>query len=639
MNHRTARRGETRVDRKVARKDQGSHARSGPRKGYHSESSAPRDTGAKLTLSVNALDYCLRIWEALDCPFSLSCYMLARNGEFEQLVRKGIHPSWFNDRHAADFYRAYQSVKLMSKYPYLDTGIDTQKVAYRKFIACESSCRETNERFRSYDISARPVLHSVLNRMQRKISLILGDVPSLDRLDFSFGPGASYGVRGDTSAYRKVDDTALECTYTLISLLPDFLGEFPGWIAADQASVRLIQGSELVTVPKDATTDRPICIEPNLNGLGQKGIGKYIRGRLLRHGIDLRDQSLNQRLAGLAYSCKLSTIDFASASDTIAYLLVLDLLPPAWVDLLDSFRCPRYQVDEAWYNFQKFSSMGNAYTFELETLIFYAMAVAVCDELGLPYSTGVDVAVYGDDVIVPREAFDLFSEVAGFCGFELNSKKSFREGVFFESCGHDYFAGSLVTPYRLKERIDEPEQAYLAGNNLLRMASRLLDLQGSSADAAVSALSDCHRWLVRQIPRGWKVFGPSSPARDSSNVTIDGYDTHFIAPWDLVCPTVGTFGYRFRRLTISLLPVLPDEWVDSDGSALPKADRHLKSVAWPLYEARGFVPPKWGWLTDDTPETMGIDGYGVRGKTRRKTSWAHAQAWDYPESLIGYFYR
>lgn len=618
---------------------------------------------------ISVPEYCSRVWEALDCPHSLSCYLLALNGEWEQLVRRTVDPLSF--LRPSDFYRAYQAVKLASKYPYFDTGIDKTAVAYRKFIQAEVQCKLTNARFRDAEmISLDGRLRSIIfDRMQRKIASVLGPVPQLSELDFSFGPGASYGVRGNTSAHQKVELTALECTHTLVPLLSEFLGEFPGWITATHAEVRLIPGSELCTVPKDATTERSICIEPNLNGLGQKGIGGYIRDRLLRYGIDLRDQSINQRLAQRAFSEALATVDFASASDTIAYTLVWNLLPPEWAELLDSFRCPSYTIDGQWYTFQKFSSMGNAYTFELETLIFYCMASAVCEELGISTVTGVNLAVYGDDVIIPRESFHLFKEVSEYCGFALNDKKSFAGGAFFESCGYDYFQGTLVTPYRLKEHIYEPEQHYLAANNLVRILERLAALEeldyGSLASHSATAgarsathmvdifnqyysvkvpsvwrnaakvLADCHRWIRRQTGSGWLVFGPAS-ATDT-----DGYhdivDVAFHAPWDYVTPRYGTFGYRFKRLAIIPNPVLPPGWYDDDGEPKSFTDRHYETAAQALYAAQSIKSPINGWLTDDTPESPDVKGYAVRGNVRRKTIWAWSSDWTQLSSCAWFY--
>lgn len=474
----------------------------------------------RLRMKLDALSYAQRVWEAMDTATSLSCYILARNGEMSQLVRKSVRALDYLD--PFDFYRDYQSVKLLSKYPFLETGIDTEEVARLKFKESEDACLRTNVRWRMRENNGwlfNPRVERVITLAQRKISSILGDVPSLEQVDFGFGPGAAYGVRKETSVFNKVS-APLECTYVFADKAPEFLSEFPGWIPPGTATINLVQGNQLAFVPKDAKTDRPICIEPLLNGMYQKGFGSYIRDRLRKFGINLRDQGVNQKLASTAHIDGLATVDFSSASDTISYRIVLDLLPWDWFEALDVARSPCYEDGKEWKTFQKFSSMGNAYTFELETLIFYALACACCEEQGVNFETGRNLSVYGDDVIIPRSVYDLFSEVGVACGFAINHEKSFHEGPFYESCGHDYFNGTFVRPFLLKKRINTLLPAFYAANTLKRLASRLEKARIESMGCLLfkrrlaayhdvaRRLGEIHRWVVCRIPDRLRVLGP-----------------------------------------------------------------------------------------------------------------------------------
>jgi len=509
----------------------------------------------KLRTKLTALDLAKRLYQAIDTPLSLSCFLLAKYGEFEQLVTKSVEPVWY--LHPARFFLDYQAVKLLSKFPHLDTGIDRQLVAKKKFIEAEVLCAQTNARFRDIWSSgdSSPLSASVARvmwRAQQKISNILGGVPTYEELEFRFGPGAAFGVRGETSVFNKVSST-LECTFAMLPVLGDFLAEFPGWIRTDTAEVIPRNGSQLTFVPKDAKTDRPICIEPLLNGLYQKGVGTYIRSRLKRHGVNLDDQSINQKLAERAYWDQLSTVDFSSASDTIAYNLVQDLLPIDWFQFLDVARCPRYLIEDRWYNFNKFSSMGNAYTFELETLIFYSLACACCEESGVPYQTGVNLHVYGDDVIIPRGAFDLFAEVSSFCGFLPNQKKSYKSGDFFESCGHDYFQGYFVRPFLIKKEFTTVEDAYYATNQVLETISKIEGLPREShdrddRDGVIHRLHDVHAWCISGIPRSLRLLVPYGQG-----------DCGLHADFDVACPPkhkhwCGFTYVAFRRRALKYSP-------------------------------------------------------------------------------------
>jgi len=230
----------------------------------------------------------------------------------------------------------------------------------------------------------------------------------------------------------------------------------------------------LAFVPKNAKTDRTILIEPTGNIFLQKGIGKMIRKRLLRASIDLDSQEENQRFAKLAYSHGYATIDFKAASDSISIAIVKELLPPDWLELLEVCRSSQYSIKGREFTFNKWSSMGNGYTFELESLIFWGLACATIEyaqfEAGMkkPYQ----VRVYGDDVIMPSDYVPLFNEVCQFCGFTINLEKSFSEGNFYESCGKHYFEGCDVTPIYQKEQITDISSLIRLHNRIYRWFDR-----------------------------------------------------------------------------------------------------------------------------------------------------------------------
>jgi hypothetical protein len=99
---------------------------------------------------------------------------------------------------------------------------------------------------------------------------------------------------------------------------------------------------------------------------------------------------------------------------------------------------------------EKFSGMGNGYTFPLETLIFYALCIGAVSQGSQRYS---DVSAYGDDLIVPACDTDLLREVFTYCGFVMNEDKSFTQGRFYESCGLDFFDGINVRSLYLKREL------------------------------------------------------------------------------------------------------------------------------------------------------------------------------------------
>jgi hypothetical protein len=224
------------------------------------------------------------------------------------------------------------------------------------------------------------------------------------------------------------------------------------------------------TVPKNAKTDRVIAVEPTGNSFLQKGIGSYIRDRLRTVGIDLDNQETNQELARLAEDWRLATIDLKAASDTVSIEAVWLLLPYEWSSVMDSFRS-RWAVmpDESRLRLNKFSSMGNGFTFELETLIFWALTKSVDEYLDRRGT----VAVYGDDIIVSRDIYPMLKSVLDYMGFETNVDKTFASGPFFESCGKHFFMGVDVTPAYQKEELTDASRYIQLGNRLMRLAFRL----------------------------------------------------------------------------------------------------------------------------------------------------------------------
>ncbi len=226
----------------------------------------------------------------------------------------------------------------------------------------------------------------------------------------------------------------------------------------------IVPGNKACVVPKTAKIDRMISIEPSGNAFLQQSVGSYFRKRLQRIGINLDDQRPNQDGAFRAIVDDLSTLDLEAASDSVSTSLVRWVLPPEWYSLLNALRSSKTRLDGQWIYLDKFSSMGNGFTFELETLIFWG----ICKACGC----NRELLVYGDDLIVPRENARHVETALAFCGFKLNREKSFFDGPYFESCGKHYYELDEVTPVFQKEAIKDLLSAFRAHNRLTRWAIR-----------------------------------------------------------------------------------------------------------------------------------------------------------------------
>lgn len=406
-----------------------------------------------------------------------------------------------------------QALAFFSKFEPLPLGIDKEAAAFEKFRESEDRCRETNRRLRSMrsanGLGLQSEIASVLHGAQRKIASMLGPVPSYGQLKFSFGPGANTTVKASRSSPRWKLGAGLVCSNELISSVDYLLSEVPNWVqlhcvSEDDAFYKVDVSTacaKLQFVPKTAKTYRSICIEPILNSFAQKGIGGFLRGRLGRIGINLQDQTRNQTLACKgSVDSSLATVDLAAASDTISIEVVADLLPLDWYSFLSRFRTGRVEYNDETLILEKFSSMGNAFTFELETTIFWGLAVATCEFLQLPTE---NVSVYGDDIIIPKDAFLLLRSVFEYLGFQINTAKSFVDGPFRESCGADWLLGLDIRPYYQKNLVSG-ETLFVLHNFYMRRF-----------DQAMAAV------VLEYIHPTLRIFGP------------DGYgDGHLIGSYE-----------------------------------------------------------------------------------------------------------
>jgi hypothetical protein len=451
------------------------------------------------------------LYESLNTPISLSCEILLRHGELEQLVRKSVSPSDYCTalRYADDS----QAVSFLKKVPLVIPGVDPEAAAKEKFLAAEAACKEANARIRNFVAAPLSGVSGAISRVISttiaKIHGVLGDKPDPREWLYAcrFGPGTfnHTDAKGLTSLYDKLqvrpsvtpDMTAVAAL--LVTSQPQWARsvtdcEIEGfWPIICESDFALTPGNKVAFVPKTTVTHRSIAIEPLMNIYAQLGLGSVMRRKLKRVGIDLDDQTPNQRAAKVgSITDSLATIDLSSASDTVAKELVRLLLPQGWFDVLDLTRSKIGFYEGKWLRYEKFSSMGNGYTFELETLIFWGLMTAVCTELDIDTS----VLVYGDDIVVPVAAYSLAEEVLTWCGFTLNKQKSFWQGPFRESCGKDYFNGVEVRPFFQKEVPNEVETLFRLANGIRQVASRR-----NNRDGCDRRLFAPWQRVVRALPR------------------------------------------------------------------------------------------------------------------------------------------
>lgn len=438
----------------------------------------------------------LRFCEDISTPRSLAAHMLIKAGEWDQVSLLRSDPKQYDCAEA--YWRDASISALLKKCEDLPTTFDRKAKAVENFWLGEQSCFRANRRLYPlvdslrYSAEATGALEDFCLRVRKIISDILGPVPLT--IGGRFGPGATYGDRGRLTTVPDKMSTRPTLTHDAWPWLVPWSGTL--WASACSKYMRdplFVRGNRFTTVPKDNTKHRGICVEPSLNLFYQLGVGKSIRSRLKSAGIDLQNgQELHRRLAcNASLDGSLCTLDLKNASDSVSRRLVELFLPPKWFELLDDLRSKTTVIGGKTILLEKFSSMGNGFTFELETLLFYAIA-QTCVPHGIP---GETVSVYGDDIIVPTESSKDVIRALEFFGLTVNEEKSFTSGHFRESCGGDYFKGVDVRPHFLKESPCEPQQLISFANGVRRMG-----LNNPNATSRHRALHRLRLGLISDLP-------------------------------------------------------------------------------------------------------------------------------------------
>jgi len=574
------------------------------RSGKSGQTRSYSESGVRTDISVRSLH---KLLEAVDTPRSLAVWLMFENNEHGQILDLESKPT--NYQCPCKFRDDYLLGNLLSKAKFLSLDVDQEQVAIESFRAAEASCLETNRRLRN--LGAQPEFQgecaSVISTAAHKIAKVLGEFDPNEWFDKgAWGPGASTSVKRDTSAEEKFR-RSVEITYPLHELVRGLLTEaYPLWFEAD-TRLSIVSGNKVTFVPKNAKTHRSIAIEPDLNIWFQLSLGKMMRSRIWSGtGINLKSQRDNQSAARLgSITGLLATLDFKAASDTISREVVKLLIQnQVWFEVLDICRSRHGTLNGEQFRWEKFSSMGNGFTFELETLIFWGLAAASCEVVGVDPC----VRVYGDDVILPTEAVALFHRVSKFLGFTLNEKKSFSTGPFRESCGVHYFDGVDCQPIYIKDEITSVPEVFKAANRVLHMANR-----HDFSDVRRSAMRDYHRLLVMSVPQRFRVGVPKQLGDvgfmvDESNPSCDAALTPIIGrPSD--------FGWEGSHVRIY------------GPQSIPESGDH-RGVLLCRLQAAG--------LTSDDPFGF-ADGLSVGGNSyaiRDRTRFRFTEAWVREEARI-----
>jgi len=393
----------------------------------------------------------------------LGCSFRARSSK--QLRR--IIDSWESMPHdfsyvdPLDFFKQYAPKQFFKKY-FFDYELDQthlQDSARASFIADVEHGHRMNQKLKEYQESLP--LDSWFMRViaeTREIirSAVGDDLPIREIFEgFKHGPNATTNVKRD-DAY--IDRKHLNPSGS--SAVASYWATYCTWNTTLQREcVRfgerpfIVQRwNKLSFVPKDCKKLRTMSVEPTTSMGFQLSYGEWLAERLFEScNIDISTQPdchrLLVRIASLLHELGIATLDWSKASDRIWIVLIELLFPEAHYKFMMHIRSSHALVDGEEIRLPMMGTMGNGFTFPLQTLVFYALLTALCRVHGIDETV---VSTFGDDCIVPTSLLTPVKNLADILGWQLNEEKSFFDGGFRESCGADMYRGVGVRPFYIK---------------------------------------------------------------------------------------------------------------------------------------------------------------------------------------------
>jgi hypothetical protein len=341
----------------------------------------------------------------------------------------------------------------------------------------------------------------LLDRVRLLVQPVLHRAFSKTAFRPSHGPGAV------TTSKRKWEDwySTIEYVYPYSDHLCLYFNQ-AHCEQLDECTRTDIIESKVIAVPKDSRGPRLICVHPAEAIWVQQAVRRNLEraissprppdsGLWPRGRIWFQDQTVNGRIALLSSrSRRYATLDMKEASDRISDCLVQILFGKMY-KYFGCCRAQKFVIPKlgSFVNLRgdihSYAPMGNATTFPVQSLVFWAICVASLQRQGF-HQPGA-VFVFGDDIEVPSEcAQGVVDDLESF-GLLVNRTKSFWRGAFRESCGVDAFNGVNVTPVRWKTTLDAEHPTGLQSLSDLAMRLRIAGYE----EAAVTTYQTLRRRL------------------------------------------------------------------------------------------------------------------------------------------------
>jgi hypothetical protein len=326
-----------------------------------------------------------------------------------------------------------------------------------------------------------------------------------------------------------------------------------------------IPTAKVVLVPKDSRGPRLISCEPLEIQYIQQGIMKSLvphieKHRLTRERVNFTFQDFNRNLATISsIDRSRATIDLKDASDRVSLRLVEQLFADtALLDALRATRSPQTRMpDGTIVELCKYAPMGSALCFPIEALCFWAIASsAISLSFNVPlHESGRLVYVYGDDIIIPRNAYECVIGALESASLRVNRTKCFVDGYFRESCGMDAYKGHDVTPLKIRTLWTGKPSDGSAFASYVTYANRLGELGYGQTAAFLWAMIER---VYGRVPYGTSESGyPSRWVSSKFKALIKNIEEGFRVRWK---DSVQVVEILAKRITTHLDETSLDGW-------------------------------------------------------------------------------
>jgi len=378
--------------------------------------------------------------------------------------------------------RFLRQLLLFSYKAYVQHDNKTTQQAFETFAATNEEVGDFGSSFSKASPIllqlARKHVHSVLYRFKHK------------NLEPSHGPGASTTPKARwTKWYTQIERLYPYSDYYACYFNSDHLAEFEHNLTDEHIEAKLI------AVPKDSRGPRLICVHPSEAIWLQQGLRRELervislrrdcKGPWPSGRVHFDNQEVNGRIALISSkSRKYATLDMKEASDRISDVLLQSLMGRHY-KYFGCCRAQKYVAPQSGLsgfdsNIHSYAPMGNATTFPVQSLVFWAICCASMQHKGF-HQPGA-VFVFGDDIIVPTSQIENVINGLEMFGLVVNKGKTFWRSHFRESCGVDAYKGINVTPVRWKCSANAEHISELQSISDLAMRLRIAGYENAACE-------------------------------------------------------------------------------------------------------------------------------------------------------------